>query len=341
MKIVIATPFYPPEVGTLGTYAKGLEGAFRAKGHTVVVVSLGALRRLPPGLRHIAYGFRLLPHLFGATCILSLDTWTIAVPALIGARLTRVPFLVRIGGDMLWEAYVDRTHELTLLSEFYAEKRRYSFKERLISRFLHSMTRHAHVIFFNSQFQRGIWERAYDLPAEKMHVLENFYPERTETAPPEGKVFAAPVRGVFTKNPGVLAHVFARVQEKHPEISLDTKEMPHAQQLERLRRAYAVIIPSISEITSNMAIEAVSFGRPFIVSRDSALSERLEGCGLFVDMRSADEIERAIEQMLDPAVYEALAAKARAFSFVRSWDTIADDILNAAQLITGVGKARL
>jgi glycosyltransferase involved in cell wall biosynthesis len=329
MKIVIATPFYPPEVGTLGTYAKGLEEAFRSKGYVVDVVSLGALRRLPPGLRHIAYGIRLFPHLFGAQFVLSLDTWTVAIPTLAVARVMRVPFFVRIGGDALWEAYLERTREKILLSEFYTKKRSFSAKEKLVSRFLNSMTRHAQAVFFNSRFQKGIWERAYGIPKEKTYLLENYYPAHIESAAPEKKVFAAPVRGAFTKNPGVLERAFARVREKYPEVSLDTKELPHAEQLDRLRRAYAIIVPSISEISSNMAIEAVSFGRPFIASWDSGLTERLGECGLLIDTRSEDALVSAIEQLLDPVVYEALAAKARAFSFVRTWGDIANDVLKA------------
>ena len=326
MKIVIATPFYPPEVGTLATYAQGLEQAFKRQGHEVRVVSLGALKSFPRGVRHLMLFFRLLKEARGAAFVLSLDTWTVCMPALGAARVLGVPLCVRIGGDILWEAYVERTGEALRLSDFYAKPCVYSRKERIIAAWLRMLVARADTLFFNSRFQRDLWEKAYDL-ARKAHILENVYPSKQQTAAPAAKVFVGAVRGARTKNSTILPRVFAEVQKKHPEVELDARELPYDQQLPRLKAAYAIIIPSFSEVNSNMAIEAVSFGRPFIMSEDSGSKERLDGCGLFIDTRSESELIQAVEKLLDPAVYEQLAAKTRAFSFTRSWDDMAEEIV--------------
>ena len=58
MKIVIATPLYPPEVGGPAYYAFNLEQALVAQGVKVRVISYRFERKLPPGLRHILFFLR-------------------------------------------------------------------------------------------------------------------------------------------------------------------------------------------------------------------------------------------------------------------------------------------
>jgi glycosyltransferase involved in cell wall biosynthesis len=323
MRIVIATPFYPPQMGILATYAVGLEEAFKQLGHDVHIVLPDT--SLPSGIRHVEYFFRMLIKLGGASFVLSLDTWSVGIPAFFAARLRRVPFLIRIGGDHLWEQYLERTHQPVRLSEFYVHARPFSPKEKLIRYLTERMLGSAHAVMFNTRFQKDIWERAYH--ALDASVLENFYPEKKTFAPPSNHVFVSAHRGAWYKNIEVANASFARVKARQPDIELDTKEVPHSGQLGRLASSYAVIIPSISEIGSNLTIEAVSVGRPFIMTEDTGTKERLGECGLFIDTRSEEAMAKAIELLLDPAVYAKFSAAVTSFSFTRSWKDIAKEIL--------------
>lgn len=323
MRILIATPFYPPQAGILATYAVGLEGAFKQLGHDVEIVLPNA--SLPSGIRHIEYFLRMLTKLGGASFVLSLDMWSVGAPAFSAARLRGVPFLVRVGGDYLWEQYTERTHEPVRLSDFYTASRVLSPKERTIRYFTERILGSAHAVMFNTRFQKEIWERGFHLP--RASVLENFYPEKKTSVPPSNHIFVSAHRGAWYKNTEVADAAFARVKARHPDIELDTREVPHTEQLGRLASSYAVIIPSISEVGSNLAIEAVSVGRPFIMTEDTGTKERLRECGIFVDTRSEKEMENAIESLLDPAVYARLSAAINAFSFTHSWEDIAKEII--------------
>lgn len=328
MNVVIATPFFPPERGVLGVYAEGIAEALRRRGDTVVVVQLGSAKKLPPLLRQLVYLFRVCAAARSATFVLALDTWSVGIPALLAAKLSRVPFLVRIGGDHLWETYVDRTHETVRLSEFYSQPRRLSLKERMIWRATRWLVRTADILFFNTTFQKKIWEDAYDFPHAKARVLENFFPPVTLISA-KGMVFASGNRDRFYKNFAVLESAFARVQANHPEISLDTRLLSHAEHHARTRDAYAVIVPSISEVGSNNVIDGVAVGKPFIITDDTGTRERLADCGLFVDARDEEKVVAAIESLLDPAIYQKLTENIRAFSFTHSWDDIAREISDA------------
>src|SRR3989344_410927 len=168
MRILIATPFvHKNEREALGVYAEGLLGAFVRAGHTVEVVSRSRLERsLPQGIRHVLYFMRLLPHVGRSDAVLALDTWSTGFPALLAARVLKCRFGIRIGGDFLWESYVERTKEPVLLSEFYNARRTYSLKEKIVQRGIHWLTRGADALLFTTAFQRDIWQRAYGFEAD-------------------------------------------------------------------------------------------------------------------------------------------------------------------------------
>ena len=132
MRVVIATPFVSPEPGVLAVYAAGIAGAFEKRGDTVTVLPFGDTRLLPPLIRHLAYFFRIVTMTPGTTFVLALDTWSVGIPALCAAKIRGVPFIVRIGGDYLWETYIERTNSEVRLSEFYARPRSYSLWEHVI-----------------------------------------------------------------------------------------------------------------------------------------------------------------------------------------------------------------
>ena len=164
-------------------------------------------------------------------------------------------------------------------------------------------------------------------------MVENYIPPRVQTGAPTGRVFVSANRSARYKNVSRMEAAFIRVKGSHPDVELDMRILPHQEQLERLASAYAAIIPSISEIGSNIAIESVVRGRPFITTEDTGTKERLGECGIFIDTRSDVAIERAIESLLDPDTYARYAAKAAAFSFVRNWDDIASDIVRVAHKV--------
>lgn len=330
MKIVIATPFYPPEKGVLGMYAEGLEGAFRKSGHDVETVVFSAFAYLPPGIRHAVFFFKMLFAARGARFILALDTWSVGQPALYASKILRVPLIVRIGGDFLWEGFAHRTKEPIRLSEVYSHRNTFTLKEKIIAAGIRRLTRSAHKLLFNSRFQFDVWKKEYGFPEERAGILENFTPLRSQTlAQPEGKVFVCAGRVNALKNYDLLGRAFAAAKARHPDIELDTRSLPPAEHRTRVARSYAVIIPSISEANSNSALDAVLAGKPFLMSDDTGTSERLSDCGIFIDTRSEDEIVAGIEKLLDPKEYERLTQSIRAFSFTYSWDDMAKEILDA------------
>lgn len=340
MRIIIATPLYPPQNGVLALYAEGIARALEGKNNDVQVISGDSWRSMPPGIRHLVYFVKVFSALRDASFVLALDTWSTGFPAYCAARLRGVPFSVRIGGDPVWESYVARTDESVRLSDFYAEQK-LSLKERCMFRLIRMLVVGAECVFFNTRFQMDLWQPIYGFDVSKARLLENYYPLREQLNESSRKqILVSAARVTRFKNMALLERAFTQIAKKHPDVVLDTRVVSHEEQLTRLQSAYAVIIPSVSEVGSNTAIEAVSVGTPFIMTDDTGTKERLGECGMFVDTRSEDAVAQAIERMLDPVVYKTYAENAQAFSFVHTWGDMADEILRAIPKRVAIDNTR-
>lgn len=330
MKILLALG-RREDTGGPTAYAKNLAREFAARGHTVHFVSYGPLLwRLPSGLRHLLYACKLLPYLVRSDAALGFDTMTVGVPLMAASALARRPFCLRIGGDFVWEQYVERTGDLIKFSRFYDEARgRLSRKERLMIALTRTVVCRAARTLFNSAWQSGVWQAAYGIAHGRAGVLENVYPPRREgpqTSLTE-RVFVAAGRPIKLKQEGVLKEIFKELRGRYPDIVLDTKALPPAEHQARVASCYATITASVSEMAPNSVIDAVAYGKPFICTDDTGIKERLAGTGLFVDTGDRAALKRAIESLLDPAEYARVQQRVQDFAFTRTWADVAEDAL--------------
>jgi len=122
MKLVIATPLYPPEIGGPATYAKLLEEGLPAHGIEVELVKFSEVRHLPKIIRHYAYYRRIRTALRGADAVLALDPVSVGLPASFAAQKEGKPFVVKIVGDYAWEQGQQRFGVAQTLDEFVRTK---------------------------------------------------------------------------------------------------------------------------------------------------------------------------------------------------------------------------
>lgn len=331
MTILIAAGIFPPQIGGPAKYAQKLHEELGRRGPIELCVWSDLERTLPWGIRHFVYFLRLMPKAMRADVILALDTWSVGYPALVAAKLLRRRLLVRIGGDFVWEAYIERTGDMVRLSEFYKKPRVLSLKERLIQRATAALLKHADVLLFNTAWQMHIWQEAFKF-STPARVLENEYPPKKMTTdfPLGKKIFVAAGRGIRYKNIPAFAKAFSKAAEGQAE--LDTRALPPQEHAARIQAAYAYAVPSVSEVNSNNIIEALSYNKPFIAPLDCGMRERLEGLGVFVDTLDQSAMERAVEELLDEQRYLVYVERIKAFSYTHTWEQIADEILEAAHV---------
>ncbi len=332
MHLVIAAPLYPPEVGGPATYAHELVTRFRDLGITVSLITFSRVRGVPRVFRHIWYGVLVWRAAKGAQAVLGFDSWSTGAPALCAARLRGIPFVARIGGDFLWERYVARTGDLIRLSEFYATHPTLSVQERIIHRGTRALCSLSTHLVFNSLWLKNLWEQEYALTASRTSVIQNTYPEITPY-PSQGYVMVSAGRAHTLKNYDLLTRVVERVRADFPEVVLDTRVLDTEAHRERLKDAYAVVIPSVSEVSPNSAIDALQYGKPVILSSDTGITDRLGSVGMFVDTRSAEQLETALRNILNPREYERRLEAIRSFSFVHSWEEVTREFITLLERV--------
>src|SRR3989344_5325714 len=100
MRILITTGLGKNDVGGPAQYALSLKTEFEKLGHRVKVAKYGTIEHSILALCH---------HVIWGDFILALDTFSVGFQSTLWAKVFRKKIIVRVGGDFLWSAYVNRT----------------------------------------------------------------------------------------------------------------------------------------------------------------------------------------------------------------------------------------
>jgi len=121
--------------------------------------------------------------------------------------------------------------------------------------------------------------------------------------------------------------VWPQIQKKYPNAMLDTEPKGHEEYKQALKSAYAVILPSLSDVSPNSILEAISYGKPFICTKDTGFFETYKNHGIFVDTKSSQEIIDAIEYLLSPQGYSDAKARVESVEYPTGQKTLAEQYL--------------
>jgi glycosyltransferase involved in cell wall biosynthesis len=314
MNILIATGIYPPQLGGPAKYAKNLYETWTKQGHVVIVKKYDIEHTLPTGIRHIFFFFKILPTLVSTDFVLALDTFSVGLPTALAAKILGVPLIVRTGGDFLWESYVERTKEKVLFKDFYTTKQHsLNTKEQIIYLLTKATLALATKIVFSTAWQRDVWMKPYGINEQKVSIIENFYGPKEISTPPVDKLFLGSARPLVWKNLDSLP------------AQVITKPIPNEEMMKTLAACYAVIVVSLGDISPNFILEAITYNKPFILTKENGISERVKDCAIFVDPLDSNDIQAKINWLSDDANYQEQKKKVEAFTFTHTWEQIADE----------------
>lgn len=325
MRILIATGIYPPEVGGPARYAAELKNFWAKEGDTVSVTVASRFKWLPSVLRQVVFFKWCILKGARSNIIFALDTFSAAVPAFYAAKALRKPFVVRVGGDFLWEMYVERTKKEITLAEFCEHvPNDLSSKERIVFRLMRKMLQKADMVIFSVAWYKDLAEKAYG-PFRASLVVENPNGPREKGKEPQEKVFLLAGRRMFLKNALRFRKALDEAK-KHNDISLIDEEVPREKYLELIKSCYAVAIPSLSEVSPNTALDAIRFGKPLILTKECGYAERFGAGAVLVDPKDEASIKAAIELLCSPVAYEGARGAALGLPTSRTFSEVAAEI---------------
>ncbi|MEK7609656.1 MAG: glycosyltransferase family 4 protein [Patescibacteria group bacterium] len=333
MKILIASGIYPPDIGGPAQYARNLYETWKSQGHEVKVAAYRWERAFPAFLRHVLYFTKIIRKGWNADLVLVLDTWSAAVPTMWACRMMHKKYMIRTGGDFLWETYIERTGDMVPFKNFYRTSiNKLTKKERTVFVFGGNALRGASKVIFSTEWQREIFTDTYELKKEKTCVIENYCEDRLIQIKPENRNFIAATRSLKWKNTDFLKVAFeeARKEVKRcgfPDIKLDTGKAVYDSFLEKMRRSYCVILASIGDISPNMIFDSIRVGVPFIVTKETGIAHRINNAGVIIDPLNKKDIIEKIVWMADPKNRALQAEKVSKIEFKHSWREIAGEIV--------------
>lgn len=327
MRILIATGIYPPEIGGPAEYAKNLKEVWIRQGHKVEVKIFGRFRKIPWGIRHVIFFLYILPSVIRADCIFTLDAFTAGVST-VASNLFNKKNIFRTGGDALWELYVERTGDMILLRDFYKTRmKNLSWKEKITFHLLKWALRNLSAIIWSTEWQRDIFMEPYELAEQKHFIVENYYGPKVTSKEPARKNFIAAVRRLKWKNIHTLEKVFRGKEIMDSGVSLDIKTVPHEPFLEKLSSSYAVIIVSLGDISPNTILDAIRYNKPFILTKENGLYNRIKDIGIFVNPQDPREIAEKVIWLSSQANYKGQKEKVESFTFTHTWEEIAAEYM--------------
>ena len=349
MKLVVATPLFPPELGGPATYAALLEAELPSKGVDTTLVKFSAIRSYPPIIRHLAYFFMVLREAKHADAILALDPVSTGLPAALAARLLRKPFFVKIVGDYAWEQGTQRFGVLDSLDEFVKHKSN-SVCVVLLQKIQRWVALKAVKIIVPSTYLKSIVV-AWDIPASRIEVVHNTVPRSLIGSVPDTIAdFPRPLivsvgRLVPWKGMSGVIEAVEKVRETIPaslaiigsgpeEEMLRTKvkaklggagivtgALSHEETLAAIAHADIFVLNSSYEGLSHLLIEALSLGKPIVTTSVGGNPELITHGenGLLVrsgDCKALAEAMRAllIDEPLRTRMAESARTSARRFS---------------------------
>lgn len=188
LRILIATPIFPPAIGGPATVAENLSRTLAKLGHEVRVLAYGGeisvvappgasvvlvSSRLPSGVKHLWYFIKALNRLRQSDVALGFDPFIVGVPLAAACRIMAKPFYLRVEGDFLWEMYVERTGEEITLRHFNQRLAALplNVKERIIYHLSRLVFRRAAGLVFSSEWRKAIFERGYPRVAKKVSLI--------------------------------------------------------------------------------------------------------------------------------------------------------------------------
>jgi len=330
------------------TYGAARSGEVESGKWKVISVS----KRGGPLLRWWRYSRVLKKEGQDADVVYAFSSVSCGVPVML-ARLKRPKKILRLGGDFFWERYTDAGGVLGLrewyesLKKWKAPRLRSGQVEsgkwkalRLIMAWILRVFDH---IIFSTRFEEEIYEQVYTLPSHS--VIENAAPAGTPMLHRKHEPFHLLFMGRFVgfKNLPALLEAVAAL----PDVRLTlVGSGPMEAKLRRLvdgrvrflppvsgaekQRMFAehdlLVIPSLTELSPNVALEARAAGLPVLLTEETGLSETLAMGMLLSDCSTPERIAEEVRQVRTE--YDAIAQAAASTPPARGWADVSREHLS-------------
>ena len=368
IKVLITSGIFPPEIGGPATYAINLCRELRDLGCEVKIITYGdgimaegvsAVKRNQNILSRYIKFFLLAWRLSSwADIVYTLDLMSAGLPTTLAAKIKKKKVIFRTGGDFLWEKACQRGWSALPLSKYYESPKNLTEKALII--LCHWILNKIDLVIFSTALQANIYQKYFGVSFEKIGIIQNALP--TINYQKKNNIFSGNIifvgRLVKLKNLDKLIRVFGKTKDIGVKL-LIFGEGPERKNLEKLVESLRLeervklpgsisqnelesvvgnsrfmILPSLTEISPNLALETISINKPIILTQEVGLSPELIAGLVTINPLSEEDIKEKIEYLLNDANLEAYAEKLLlSHIHKREWHDVAKEHLDIFQTI--------
>lgn len=255
MRIVLATPVYPPEIGGPATYTKEL--AIRlCDNHEIVIVAYASTSEIIPGttlfiaskrrplpLRIIKFTFDLFRASRGADIIYVQNAVAAGLPAVIVGMFREIPVVLKFVGDEAWERASQKKRTKKRLEEFLANPDG-GWRTYVRMQIQGFVLRHADIVTTPSLYLRDAIVRTYGIKKERAVVNYNAAEKDAEapfSAVPVPHQIVTTARLVEWKGLDGIVRVVAILKKRFPDVcAVIAGDGPEEEKLKKLAKELGV-----------------------------------------------------------------------------------------------------
>jgi glycosyltransferase involved in cell wall biosynthesis len=336
-KIILAAGVYPPQIGGPAKYAKNLHDEFLKQGYEVSVVMFVFEHKLPSPISNLFYFFKLLFKSFKSDVIISFDTFTTGLPVILVSKILNKKSILRIGGDFLWENHINSHRDNIPLPLFYKNRRLWSIKDKIIYSLSNFQFKHASALVFNSNWLMNLYLENYSFKSNKCSIVRNFFNKDFQNEimfSREKRNFLWAGRDIPLKNLKMLKNSFNELISDYKDIGLEIiSDISHEELQNKIKNSYALVLPSISDVSPNFILEGIGFGKPFLVTKYTGIIDDFNDCGVFVDPLNSDSIKKGLVDLLNEENYKRFRDNINQKQANNSWTDISSDFIDLIKKI--------
>ena len=372
MKILITTGIFLPEAGGPPTYIFNFAKVLLKLKHQVtvltysdqVVYDLDKILDFPVvrivrknkilNYYHYYKKIKQLLNTENFDCVYAFDHFSAGCPVSLAIKNKKIPFFVRVGGDFIWERYLESTNKLVTLLEFY-QQNLYQKVEKLRFFLIKKVFARADKIIFTTKFQQDIFAKYYDLPQDKLKIINNPVNKDISASIHKNTNKEIIFHGRINKKNNLifLVQAFAKMQDNSfilhligdgPEKSklqaeankLKLKNVIFSDLMSRnalyqkLSVAYLAVYPSLTDISPNGVLESLRLGLPFICTKEIGF-DWLKNKALMFDPKNTDELVNILNSLSKEDFYHEYKQKLAKISYDYDYSQATEDTLKILQ----------
>lgn len=368
MKILLAAGVFYPDVGGPAIHVRKIAERLKDEGMEPIVVAYGddpekkvfgfsvfrVSRKHHKLFQWLLYFFYIFKFSFKSDLIYAFDPTAAGLPARIISFILAKPFIIRVGGDPIWEREAEMGRRIMPITNYY-EEGLYKIDKPILFKIIKWILNSADGVVFYNTFWREFYNKYYGLSLDKIRIVKNpiFRREKAFSNLPEDPQIIFAGRFVTYKNLERVMRAFDKVYSKTgkgkllligkgPEyeklinlrknLSCANKiefleSLPQDKLFEKVRESALSIGPALSEFNPNFILESLSLGKPVLLSKGHGLSIDLPNEFIF-DPLSEDDLFRKLDYMFVPENYSKMVDAVNRLDMEQTWDKVTDFHLN-------------